>query len=622
MSSPASSSLAATVPVAAELVLWGLFTSEGRCADFHAVDPRLLWRPVDELLGRHYREVMPAALAMEFESTWEQLAARGTAQVLPCELPFEEGPRKIVATLTRGIGGQVLVMVRLWTPTPDCKLEAGPDSGHLQAVAAAGLGAWGWSAPTNQLWRDERLLQIYGVSQLGDDVASWAAMIHPDDRVAAVHRAESALTDPACHGYDHCYRIVRPDGVVRWLRTQAVLQRDAVGRVQRVVGVDADCTAEQERNEQLRLVSDRLRLAAEAADFGVWDWDVVRDQVVWDARMCALYRVPESDSKSIADLWAQRVHPDDLLRVKAEVRAVLAQGNRLDTEFRIVWPDGTVRHLKDDALVQRDTTGRALRIIGMNRDVTALRRREAELVRAHEAAESASQAKTAFLATISHELRTPLNGILGFASLLADTRLPPEQAEYVGYISHSSEQLLILINDLLDLSSIEGGKLVFEPRPFNLRELIESVVRLLGPRAAEKSLRVSSRWHAAVPATFCGDAARVRQILTNLLGNAIKFTLSGSVTVEVAPDLAGSIRVSVTDTGIGIPSDRQESLFQKFVQADSSAARRFGGSGLGLAISKHLVELMGGKIGLTSQPGRGSTFWFTLQSAPSVAGPS
>lgn len=603
------------------MALWILFNSDGRYADVFAADPQWLVRPAGELLGQHYAEVLPPALADEFAQVWQRLVATGREQSFHYLLPFGEANRKFAASLTLGLGGRVLAIVRNLPADGARETEAARASDRLRAVSdAAGLGAWEWSAATGRLWRDDRLLQLYGVSSLGCDVGSWAALIHPDDRAAAVHCAESAITDTSCHGYEHRYRIVRPDGVVRWMRTQAVVQRDAMGGTTRVVGVDADCTAEQERAEHFRIFSDRLTLAAQAAEFGVWDWDVARDHVIWDRRMCALYQVPDGGAVPFSELWSQRVHPADLERVRSEVRAVLAHGDRLDTEFRVIWPDGTVRHIKDDAIVQRDSAGRPIRLIGLNRDVTVAREHEAEIIRARQAAEAASLAKSAFLATVSHELRTPLNGILGFASLLADTKLPPEQAEYVGYISHSSELLLTLINDLLDLSRIEAGKLTFEARPFNLRELIEGVVRLLGPRSAEKSLRVSTRWNTAVPAAFKGDAGRVRQVVTNLLGNAVKFTQQGSVTIDVAPAADGLVRISVTDTGIGIPHDRQPFLFQKFTQADSSTARRFGGSGLGLAISKQLVELMGGEIGLASEPGQGSTFWFTLPPEPPSAG--
>lgn len=242
-----------------------------------------------------------------------------------------------------------------------------------------------------------------------------------------------------------------------------------------------------------------------------------------------------------------------------------------------------------------------------------------------QAAEAASRSKSEFLAAVSHELRTPMNGVIGFTNLLLDTPLAGEQREFAEIIRNSGHSLLTLINDILDFSKIEAGKMVLERLPFDPAETIAEVAELLGPRADEKGLEVVVNLHPDLPSRLFGDPARVRQVLLNLLGNAVKFTDRGHILIEAGPagllagrhpgipvESARGILICVTDTGIGIAADKQGVVFDRFTQADSSTTRRYGGTGLGLAISRRLTELMGGSIGVVSEAGQGSTFWFTL----------
>ncbi len=289
-------------------------------------------------------------------------------------------------------------------------------------------------------------------------------------------------------------------------------------------------------------------------------------------------------------------------------------------EEREVWSNGRERWVSSTKMPFRDRAGRIIGTFGISRDITHRKQAEAALQQAKEAAEAANRAKSEFLANMSHEIRTPMNGILGMTELALDTDLSSEQREYLSVVKASAESLLTVINDILDFSKIEAGKLELEDTDFELRESVGDTMKVLALRAHNKGLELACHVHPDVPDYLTGDPGRLRQVLVNLVGNAIKFTEQGEVVVEVEGQQGqqgqpGQVELhfSVRDTGIGIPKEKQRAIFDPFVQADSSTTRKYGGTGLGLAISVRLVRLMGGQLSIASEPGKGSTFRFTAR---------
>jgi PAS domain S-box-containing protein len=412
------------------------------------------------------------------------------------------------------------------------------------------------------------------------------------------------------------------DGSQIVIASRWALQRDEHGNPYRILTVNTDITERKKVETDSRLLTSRLSLATSVAKIGVWEWDLKDNSVTWDGTMheifgLALFTSGLGDPIRVTyERWSNAVLPADLEHAEAALQAGIREKSNGAFEFRIVFPDGQIRNMAAAFSVLTNEHGEPARMIGVNFDVTERRTSEAAMQQAKEAAEAASRAKSDFLANMSHEIRTPMNGIIGMTDLALETELTSEQREFLTTVKNSADSLLVLLNDILDFSKIEAGKLDVESIDFCLRNTLDDVMSILALRARQKGLDFSCRIPTEVPDKLVGDPSRLRQILVNLVGNAVKFTSHGSVGIEVELQHAGEfddiLHFRVKDTGIGIPSEKQVSIFEEFSQADTSTTRKFGGTGLGLAISSRLVGLMGGTIWVESTPGRGSTFHFTL----------
>lgn len=398
------------------------------------------------------------------------------------------------------------------------------------------------------------------------------------------------------------------------------VHRNEHGEVVGLVGISQDITAmrrvevEARENDarlhaELREAHSRLQLAMQAAHVGIWELDLLRGEMTADARMHALFGGAPTQQSA----WRDMVHSNDLLRVEAAWDASLREpGRRFEEQFRIThFGTGEERTIRALAHFVHDDAGNALRVIGLNSDVTEQRRVHEELLAARESALGAERAKSSFLAAASHELRTPLNGIVGIAELLLDSGLSHRQRQAVELMKRSGDNLLVIVDDLLDSARIDAGTLRMRSIPFQLTRVLADAFALLGADADAKGLRLRGESWPGESEDMLGDPDRVLQIVTNLIRNAIKFTSHGTVTVAVR-DVSDAmlVRIEVHDTGTGIPIDLRTQIFEPFVQAQDSGGSV--GTGLGLWICRHLVQRMGGEIGVESREGHGSTFWIEL----------
>jgi two-component system sensor histidine kinase/response regulator len=438
--------------------------------------------------------------------------------------------------------------------------------------------------------------------------------IHPDD-LERVHRAplETTRERPT---YRCAYRLKLADGRERWMGEKADVAFGADGKPLRITGALMDITQLKLAEAALTSTEKRLARTMRGTRDGVWEFDVAAGQFWFGPRFEELLGFGADELPRSLETFKRLIHPEHRDEALVAMDAHLVDDQPYDVEVRMQHRQGHYEWVRLRGQAERDSRDKPVWLAGSMQIVTDRKLAEQAALDAKLAAEAANRAKSTFLANVSHEIRTPMNGVIGMSQILAETRLDPTQREYVDIILGSAKSLLSLINDVLDISKIDAGHLELENVDFDLRDTVYDTAAASALQAAVKGIELVINIDAEVPVLTRGDPVRLGQIIMNLVGNAVKFTHEGHVLLHVsctsAGDGAALLKIEVTDTGIGIPIDRLDRLFKSFSQVDSSTTRHYGGTGLGLSIVKRLTDILGGVVGVHSEPGRGSRFWVTL----------
>lgn len=497
---------------------------------------------------------------------------------------------------------------------------------YSRAEAIAHIGSWDWDILAGDLrWTDE-IFRIFGQTpqSFGATYDAFLEAIHPDDRDKVIEAVNASVADAAVP-YSIEHRVIRPDGEVRIVHERGEVYWDNDGNPVRMIGTVHDVTKQkqaehellrhreqleelvQERTAELAEREQQLRRAQEIANLGHWTANVQTGELVWSDQIYRIFgREPQSFSPNQTRFY-QTVHPQDVEMIKRSQDEAFSLGQIFRVDHRIVLPDGEVRWVHEEAVTEVDSNGNPLRMTGTVQDITERKQAETELFNAKEAAERANNAKGEFLSRMSHELRTPMNAILGFAQVLEMESLVGFQREYVGEITQASNHLLELINELLDLSKIEAGKMAVVTRPVVALETIRQAVAIVRSEINEKQIDLVIDCRSDF--VILVDATRFKQVLVNLLTNAVKYNRAGgSVNIQCLEQDNRQLRILISDTGRGIPKSEMPKLFVPFERLGAENSG-IDGTGIGLVLARQLTEMMGGSLGLESTEGKGLTVW-------------
>jgi PAS domain S-box-containing protein len=589
------------------------------------IEELLGYRP-QELLGKTPFEIMEAAEAERIQPLFER--ARDARQPLGKQknwLLGKDGRRRCFAFTGVPIFDDCDVLIGYCGLNRDITEQQQNEEALRQseqrlllATEAGGIGIWDWKIHTSFLSWNTQMYRLYGLPP-GDGqepYARWLLALHPDDRPRMEREVKHALETPT--ELNSIFRILIGQEI-RWLRVAARLLANSAGQPTVMIGCNWDVTESHRVQERMARNEAQFRGAFEIAPNGM---ALVDNQGRWMQVNQALCDILGYSATELLALNFQSIsHPDDLAADLVYLQRLIdGEVDQVHIDKRYLHKDGHSIPVLVSASAVRDGRGRLSFMVAHVLDLTERRASEAAMLAAKEAAEAANRAKSEFLANMSHEIRTPLNAMIGLTELTLNTQLDAQQRDYLDKVRQSSRALLGVLNDILDYSKIEAGRVILEQTQFRLEDLLEQLTALFQTAAESKGLELLYHLAPDVPRQLIGDPMRLGQVLNNLIGNAVKFTDNGYIklSIWVVCERAERIELgfSVHDTGIGMDSNTAENLFQAFTQADGSITRRYGGTGLGLTISQQLIHLMGGKIQVRTAPGQGSTFrfhvWFNL----------
>lgn len=590
--------------------------------------------PIDEHLGKSLWDILPPELAQERLEMIERACQTKRTQIHEYQLGVDGEVRYEESRCVVCGENEVMMLVRDITDRKRAEIALRESEARFRQLAENIQEVfWLSDAEVNQiLYISPAYEQIWGrsVESIHTDPKSFVNAIHPDDR----QRVADNLAHPH-RPFEIEYRVIQPNGEIRWIRDRGFPIFDASGNVTRRAGLAQDITERKQAEEQLRNLTERLKLAIKSANIGIWEWDLATDCLIWDDRMFELYGISAADFEGVLTAWATRLHPDDLPKAYAVMQQALANGQDYQTEFRVVWPDGSIRHIVSYALVQRDAEGRSVRLVGANLDISDRKQAELEIRQLNEALEqqnrnlevlvakrtdelmrrttqleASNQELESFSYSVSHDLRAPLRHIHGFVNALQQ-RLQGQEVltdakvvHYLQVIENSSQKMAQLIDGLLTLSRVGRKPIVYAP--VALPQLVDEAIEVIN--SSLESTHSVEFVIGDLP-TVEGDATLLQQVLNNLIGNAVKFSRQQpQPRIEIGQSSDGAIFVK--DNGVGFQMKYADKLFGAFQRLH--AQTEFEGTGIGLAIVQRIIHRHGGIIWAESEPNQGTVFYFTL----------